>query len=282
MRELLFALLAVLLGAAYLSADEKGDLERMAAQHQHDKPVASPATTPEPAQPVSGEEVTYGEVAGHPVKGYLAKPKSAHGPLPAVILVHEWWGLNDNIRAMARRLAGEGYTALAVDLYGGAVAKTPDEATKLMQASMQHKDALAENLRHAQAYLKRNGAPKIGVVGWCFGGGWSLQTALLVPDGIDAAVVYYGRPEPDKAEIAKLKAPVLGLYGADDQGIPVASVRAFEATAKELGKNVEIHVYDGAGHAFANPSGTAYRPEAAKDAWSRTTAFFKQHLQGGA
>ena len=282
MRELLIVLLAVLLGAAYLGADEKSDLERMAAQHQHDKPVASPATMPEPAQPVTGEEVTYGEVAGHPVKGYLAKPKSVRGQLPAVILVHEWWGLNDNIRAMARRLAGEGYTALAVDLYGGAVAKTPDEATKLMQASMQHKDALAENLRRAQAYLKRNGAPKIGVVGWCFGGGWSLQTALLVPDGIDAAVVYYGRPEPDKAEIAKLKAPVLGLYGADDQGIPVASVRAFETTAKELGKKVEIHVYDGAGHAFANPSGTAYRPEAAKEAWARTTAFFKQHLQGAA
>jgi carboxymethylenebutenolidase len=280
MKELLFATLAVLLGAGFLSADEKSDMERMAAQHQHDKPVASPATLPAPAQPVTGEEVTYGEAGGKALHGYLAKPKSAKGPLPAILVIHEWWGLNDNIRAVSRRLAGEGYAVLAVDLYGGKSAATPDEATKLMNAAMQDKAAASDNLKAAQAYLKKGGAAKVGVLGYCFGGGWSLQTALLIPDGIDAAVVYYGRPEPDRDQIAKLKAPLLGLYGADDQGIPVAGVRAFEKTAKELGKTVDIHVYDGAGHAFANPSGTAYREGPAKDAWGRTTAFFKQNLQG--
>ena len=125
------ALLLALLVPAAAHADEKADLARMAQEHQHDKPVASPAAMEAPAQPVDGAEVTYGEVGGKPLRGYAARPKSAKGPLPGVIVIHEWWGLNDNIRAMTRRLAGEGYEALAVDLYGGSHADDPrrgDEA----------------------------------------------------------------------------------------------------------------------------------------------------------
>jgi carboxymethylenebutenolidase len=274
--------LLLLLLPAMARADERSDMERMAQEHQHDKPVATQAAMAEPAQPVSAEEVTYGEVGGKPVRGYLAKPRSAQGALPGLIVIQEWWGLNDNMRAMTRRLAGEGYQALAVDLYGGQKADNPDMAMKLMNAVLQNPRAAEENLRHAVSYLERNGATKIGVIGWCFGGGWSLATTLLVPEKINATVIYYGHLETDPAKLATIKSPILGFFGAEDKSIPVASVKEFEAALKKLGKPVEVKIYDGAGHAFANPSGAGYRPEAAKDAWQRTTAFLAANLKGRA
>ena len=273
--------LLLLLPPAMARADERSTMDRMAQEHEHDKPAATQAALQEPAQPVSAEEVTYGEAGGKPLRGYLARPKSAPGALPGLIVIHEWWGLNDNIRAMTRRLAGEGYRALAVDLYGGEKADNPDAAMKLVNATMQNRAAAEDNLRRAVAYLERNGTPKIGVIGWCFGGGFSLSTALLVPEKINATVIYYGHLETDPAKLATIKSPILGLFGADDKSIPVASVQEFENALKKLGKPVEIKIYDGAGHAFANPSGGNYRPEAAKDAWQRTTSFFARHLQRG-
>jgi carboxymethylenebutenolidase len=277
--KLLPMLLALLLVPAMARADEKSDMQRMAQEHQHDKPVASPAAMQEPAQPVDAEEVTYGDVGGKPLHGYVARPKSAKGPLPGLIVIHEWWGLNDNIRAMTRRLAGEGYQVLAVDLYGGAHAETPDQATKLMNAAMQNPVAAQENLRRAAAWLQGKGAPRLGVIGWCFGGGWSLNTTLLMPDKIAATVIYYGHLETDPAKLATIKHPVLGAFGAEDKSIPPDSVRAFESALKKQGTPVDIKIYDGAGHAFANPSGGNYRPDAAKDAWRRTTAFLAQNLK---
>jgi carboxymethylenebutenolidase len=258
------------------------EADQMAAQHQHDRPAATPAATAAPAQPVTAGEVDLGEVLGHPARGYLARPQTppAGAHLPGLIVIHEWWGLNDNIKAATRRLAGEGYAALAVDLYGGKVADNPDGAKQLMGGVVANRAAAFAMLRAADDFLKRQGAPKIGVIGWCFGGGWSLQTALEIPEGIDAAVVYYGQPEKDRARLERLRAPLLGLYGADDQSIPPAAAHEMEATLKQLGKSVEVHIYDGAGHAFANPSGTNYRPAAAEDAWQRTVAFLKQHLKG--
>jgi carboxymethylenebutenolidase len=258
------------------------EVDQMAAEHQHDRPAATPTATAAPAQPVTAEEAAFGEIQGKPARGYLARPQTppAGAHLPGLIVIHEWWGLNDNIKAATRRLAGEGYAALAVDLYDGKVADTPDGAKQLMGGVMGNRDAAFAVLRAAHDFLKRQGAPKIGVIGWCFGGGWSLQTALEIPQGIDAAVVYYGQPEKDRARLERLRAPLLGLYGAEDKSIPPAAAHEMEATLKQLGKSVELHVYDGAGHAFANPSGTNYRPAAADDAWQRTVAFFKQHLKG--
>jgi carboxymethylenebutenolidase len=167
MRELIFpALLLMTFAPAIARADEKADMRRMAQEHQHDKPTPSPAAMQEPAQPVTGAEVTYGKAGGKPLHGYVARPKSAQGALPSVIVIHEWWGLNDNIRAMTRRLAGEGYQALAVDLYGGAVASTPDEAMKIMNASLQNTAAGEENIRRAAAFLESKDAGKLGVIGW--------------------------------------------------------------------------------------------------------------------
>lgn len=278
---LLPALATFLLLPALARADEKADMARMAQEHKHDKPVATPATKEEPARPVDAEEVTYAQIGGKAIRGYYAKPKGAQGKLPGVIVIQEWWGLNDNIRAMTRRLAGEGYQALAVDLYGGAVATTPDEAMKLMNASLQNTAAGEENIRRAAAFLESKGAGKLGVIGWCFGGGWSLATAMLMPDKIDATVMYYGRIETDPKKLATIKSPILGIFGAEDSSIPVANVRQFEEALKKLGKPAEIKIYEGAGHAFANSSGGNYRPEAAKDAWQRTTAFFAKNLKGG-
>jgi len=250
----------------------------MAHQHQGDAPVATEAALAEPAAEVETQTVAYATVNGQQVQGYLARPTGVEGPLPGVIVIHEWWGLNDNIRSMAEQLAGQGYRALAVDLYRGASASTPDEAQNLMRASMEKSGELTENLKQAYAYLS-DGGQKVGTIGWCFGGGWSLQTALALPADIDATVIYYGRLVADKAELEKLPMPILGIFGAEDEGIPVESVRAFESALKELGKNASIHVYEGADHAFANPSGQNYQAEPAADAWQKTLAFFEEHLK---
>lgn len=278
MKNILLAILALLLLPALAHAGEEDDMKRMAQEHQHDKPTPTPAATAEPARPVTAQKVTYGEVGGKAVRGYLARPKDAKGPLPGLIVIHEWWGLNDNVRAMTRRLAGEGYQALAVDLFGGSVADNPDAAMKQVNAVMLNRGPAGDNLKAAYAFLEGQGAKKVGAIGWCFGGGWALGTAMLLPDKIDATVIYYGRVETDKEQLAPVKSPILGLFGGKDKGIPVEGVRAFEKALKELGKPAEIHIYENADHAFANASGGNYDPEAAKDAWSRTTAFLKKNL----
>jgi carboxymethylenebutenolidase len=182
---------------------------------------------------------------------------------------------------MARRLASEGYVTLAVDLYGGRSAATPDEARALMQESLTQGEALMSSMDQALTHLRVvQGAPRVGVVGWCFGGGWSLETALAHPRAVDAAVMYYGRVITDEGRLAALEAPLLGHFGATDSSIPVADVRTMESALDRLGKDVEVNIYEGAGHAFANPSGQAYVEMAAEMAWGRTLAFFERHLRG--
>ena len=191
----------------------------MEREHAGDEPIASGAAG-EPALAVVGESVVYATVDGRGVTGYLAQPAGVEDPLPGIIVIQEWWGLNDNIRAMAEKLAGEGYRALAVDLYQGEVAETRERASALMRESMNRTDALKDNLRQARSFLVEQGATKVGSIGWCFGGGWSLQTALLLGDDLDAAVIYYGRVVTDSGELAALEAPILGIFGGLDRGIP--------------------------------------------------------------
>lgn len=255
--------------------------EAMAREHQTDAPVPGAASLEgSPATDVTTETVTYATVDGQEIQGYLARPAGAEGPPPAVIVIQEWWGLNDNIRKMAELLAGEGYTALAVDLYNGRVAEDPERARELMQAAMQNEGAARENLKQAYAFLEEEqNAPRVGTIGWCFGGGWSLNTALMLPDRIDATVIYYGRLVTDPEQLEPLQMPILGIFGAEDQGIPVAMVKEFQGALESLDKDVSIHIYEGADHAFANPSGTNYEKEAAADAWKKTLAFFAEHLK---
>ncbi len=264
------------------AASEQDYVARMAQEHQNDKPDASPAAQALVAAPVKSEMVTYATVKGKEIRGYLAYPAQAEGGLPAVLLFHEWWGLNDNIKSMAKQLAAQGYVALAADLYGGQMAAEPEAARGLMSAALADRDGLSQNLRQANAFLKEQiKATRVGTIGWCFGGAISLRTALLLPDQIDAAVIYYGHVGSDPAELKALAAPLLGLFGGADGGIPVDSVRAFEQTLRSLGKSVEIHIYEGADHAFANPSGGHYKADAAQDAWARSLVFLATYLKGG-
>ena len=262
--------------------EDAGYAERMAQEHAKDSPTPSPAAQAGAAAPIKSQTVRYATVNGREVNGYLAYPAAAEGGLPAVLVFHEWWGLNDNIKSMADQLAGQGYVALAADLYGGQVAAQPEAARSLMEQALKDRDAMGQNLRQAHAFLKEQiKATRIGTIGWCFGGSMSLQAALVVPEGIDATVIYYGHVNETADELKPLKAPVLGLFGGADGGIPVEMVRQFEANLKGLGKPVEIHVYDGANHAFANPSGGNYKADAAADAWQKSLAFLAQHLKGG-
>ncbi len=282
---ILLALLVLACGGGDAGSGTAGDadgdqdhVEKMAREHEGDQPVPSPATEESTEGVAFEREVVYATVDGEQSKGFLVLPEGGATGAPAMIVIHEWWGLNENIQTMARKLAAEGYVALAVDLYGGEVATDSEGARGLMMQSMARRGALEENLRQAYAFLEAQGTSRVGSIGWCFGGGWSLNTALLLPEQLAAAVIYYGRVKTEPAELETLTAPVLGIFGAEDQGIPVDSVRAFEKALNELGKEAEIHVYEGADHAFANPSGLRYQAEAAEDAWAKTLSFLAARL----
>ncbi|NVB81311.1 MAG: dienelactone hydrolase family protein [Kofleriaceae bacterium] len=204
-------------------------------------------------------------------KAYLSLPAGT-GPFPAIVVIHEWWGLNDHVEHWADRLASAGWAALAVDLYGGKVATTRDDALAALKA-------VDDNQAHATIsaaidFLAKD--PRIqaktrAVIGWCFGGGWSLQTALAHPE-LQGAIIYYGQLETDPAKLAAIKANVLGIFGNKDKGIPPETVDKFEAALKQAGVKAEIHRYD-AEHAFANPSNPIYDETSAADAWSHVLAF---------
>ena len=228
---------------------------------------------------VLSERLPYAEVDDELVYGHFAFPADMVEPLPAIIMIHEGMGLNDNIRAMAEKLAGEGYIVLAVDLFGGETATTTGVARVRMQKVIENPEPAAENIRQAYDFLTSvAGAPRVGSLGWSFGGGWSLNTAMLFPEELDATVIFYGQVTDDDDRLRVISSPILGLFGAEDKGISVASVRQFEAALERLRKNYEIHIYPGAGHAFADPSGNAYNAEAADDAWGKMLEFLGLHL----
>lgn len=212
------------------------------------------------------------------ISGFLALPDTP-GPHPAVIVIHEWWGLNDWVKQQTEKLAEQGYVALAVDLYRGKVAADPDEAHELMRGLPQ--DRAIRDLQSGFVYLamRKDVLPnRIGSVGWCMGGGLSLQLAIHTPR-LAACVVNYGSLPTDPNDIQQIIAPVLGNFGAEDRGITPADVAAFEKTMKGLNRRIDVKIYDGAGHGFENPNNAAgYRAEAAADAWARTLAFFKKAL----
>jgi carboxymethylenebutenolidase len=212
--------------------------------------------------------------------GLLVTP-AGKGPFPAVIVIQEWWGLDNWVKDQARALAREGYVALAVDLYRGKVTSNPDEAHQLMNGLAP--DRALRDLKAAFTYLQGRVDVKkdrIGSIGWCMGGRYSLALATEEPR-LAAAVAYYGAPPTDPAAIARIKAPVLGNFGGEDKGPSPEQVGAFEAAMKAAGKAVDVKIYEGAPHAFANVNNPwkGYRDAAARDAWARTTAFFAKHLK---
>ena len=227
----------------------------------------------------AGEETITFKSGAESVSAFLAKPDGS-GPFPAVIVLHEWWGLDGWIKDQARALAKEGYAALAVDLYRGKVTAKQEEAHQLMMGTPM--DRQMRDMKAAFAYLvarKDVVKSRIASLGFCMGGRNSFTMAVEEPT-LAAAVVYYGAPPTEPGSIAKIKAPVLGNFGADDEGPTPAQAREFEAAAKKVGKTVDVKIYAGAPHAFANPNNpwNGYRKDAANDAWTRTTSFLRLYL----
>lgn len=269
-------------GTPDAGSTDQQHVEAMAREHADDINETSPAADLAPQRAVVSETLPYAEVDEQLVRGYFVFPADMVDPLPAIIVIHEWWGLNDGVRAMADRLAGEGYIVLAVDLFGGKIAETPADARELMVSVVENRAFAESNIRQAYDWLQSTaGAPRIGSLGWCFGGGWSLNTALLFPNDLDAAVMYYGQVIEDEAVLEPLNVPLLGLFAAGDRGIPVASVNTFAATLEKLGKNYEIEIYPDVGHAFANPTGNNYNAKAAEAAWIKALSFLQLHLDVG-
>jgi carboxymethylenebutenolidase len=225
-----------------------------------------------------GKSVSY-KSGDETVQGILYTP-AGKGPFPAIIVIHEWWGLNDWVKEQALKLADQGYETLAIDLYRGKVAATPDMAHELMRGVPD--DRANRDLKGAFDYLasqptiRKN---RIGAIGWCMGGGYSLDVALDEP-ALAADVINYGHLVTDADAIKKINAPVLGLFGGQDQGITPDDVHKFEAAMKAQGKKIDTKIYDDAGHAFENPNNkTGYRPADAADAWQRTVSFLSDNLK---
>jgi carboxymethylenebutenolidase len=229
----------------------------------------------------AGEPISF-QSNGETVHGLLYKPAGA-GPFPAIVIIHEWWGLNDWIKQQAADFAQQGYVTLAVDLYRGQVAPYTDMemAHELMRALQQ--DRGVAYLTSAVAYLKTRkdvNVHRIGAAGWCMGGSFAMQFAIAEPS-LRAVAINYGAPETDVAQLKKIHAQILGNYGALDRGITPADVHAFAQQMKALGHPVDVKEYPDAGHAFENPNNkTGYRPADAKDTEQRMTAFFAKNLKG--
>jgi len=213
------------------------------------------------------------------VSGVLYTPPGK-GPFPALIVIHEWWGLNDWVKDEASKLADQGYAALAVDLYRGKVAKTADEAHEIMRGVPE--DRAKRDLHAAFEYLASQPNLKkdrIGAIGWCMGGGYSLDVALQEPT-LAADVINYGHLATDPDALKKINAPILGLFGAQDRGITPDDVHKFAGALDRMGKKIDVKIYDDAGHAFENPNNKdGYRAADAADAWQRTVEFLSANLK---
>jgi carboxymethylenebutenolidase len=227
---------------------------------------------------ISTSEVTY-KSGDEMIKGFLSIPKG-NGPFPALIVIHEWWGLNGWIKENAKMFAEKGYVSLAVDLYRGKITTNPDEAHEIMRGLPE--DRAVRDLKSAVAYLQSRSdvkKDKIGSIGWCMGGGYSLQTALNVPQ-LSACVINYGRLVTEQESIDKINCPILGIFGEQDRGIPPNSVKTFEEVCKKSGKQITTYIYPNVGHAFMNPNNKGgYNKETTEKAWNEIFTFFEKKLK---
>jgi carboxymethylenebutenolidase len=236
--------------------------------------LADPALAQAAAAKVTPVSIT--TVMGKPAKGVIAKP--AQLPAPAVVLIHEWWGLNDQIKAVAADLADKGYIAIAIDLFGKDEPATTADEAKAQMAGLNTEDAT--DAVSSWVYYARDlqdATDKVGTVGWCFGGAWSLNASIAAP--VDATVIYYGNVTRTVSQLENLKGPVLGHFGTLDQSINKEMVEGFEENMATAGKadSLTVYWYD-ADHAFANPTGSRYDAADAATAWQRTLDFYSANL----
>jgi carboxymethylenebutenolidase len=216
------------------------------------------------------------------VNGYLAEPAQG-AKAPGMVVIQEWWGLNDQIKGVADRLAKSGYRALVPDLYRGKVALEANEAEHMMK-NLNFGDAAGQDVRGAVQHLKSTGSAKVGVTGFCMGGALTLLAAVNVPEA-DAAVAWYGFPPLEYIDPKKIKAPLMGHYATDDAAFPIAKVDELEKKLRDANVKFEFHRYK-AKHAFANETANPkkvpiveYNPQAAELAWKRTMEFLDKHLR---
>jgi len=231
-----------------------------------------------------GRNVSFNRPDGQALQGYLAEPKSPAGA-PGLVVIQEWWGLNDQIRGVADRFAEAGYRALVPDLYRGKSTVEKEEAHHLM-SNLNFGDAAGQDVRGAVQFLKAGGGTKCGVTGFCMGGALTTLSAVHVPE-MDAGVIWYGYPPIEYVDAAKVKAPLQGHWAQRDEFFPVAGVDALEAKLRAAGASIEFHRYD-AMHAFFNETQVGagklmpvleFEPAAAALAWSRTLDFLGRHLR---
>ncbi|MDH4253691.1 MAG: dienelactone hydrolase family protein [Gammaproteobacteria bacterium] len=253
--------------AAQGSAVEKAD-DTSASEHSPGDVVGRNVTT---------DSLAYGEVGEQLVYGHFAFPEDMVDPLPAILVIHDRWGLNREIVEFGSRLASEGYIVLAIDLFGGSTASEPSAARDLELRVVEEPDLALANVRQAYRFVSDvAGAPSVGVLGFGFGGGWALNAAIAQPYDFAAIVSYYGQVNSDQDLLAPVAGPILGLFAEDDRAVPVDSVRAFERELEALDKDFEIVVYDDARRGFADTlMDDAYDQDIAARAWQQTLEFLR-------
>lgn len=252
---------------------------------------AAPAASPRAAPPgetvaqdgteraVVAETLAYAEVDKKLVKGHFAFPEDMVEPLPAVIMIHEWWGLTPSARALADRLASEGFIVLAVDLFDGATAENAPDARKLMLGVVEKPENAEQNIARAFEWLlETTEAPSIATVGFGFGGGWSLHAAGVLPDKLSATVIYYGQVSDNEDSLAAINAPLLGFFGTSDTAVPEQTVNDFEAVLEKLEKNYVIEMYAGVKGGFADPESRNFNDKLASTTWAQMLDFLREHL----
>lgn len=260
--------LVIIIGGIFLFRDNSSTQPTVSKTPQS---TNAAMLTDEGEYEITSEEINYFE----DTYGFYAHP-TQEGIFPGIVMIHEWWGLNDQIKSMAEQLARQGYNVFAVDLYYGQVAQDASQARQLTSSLDQNQ--ANENMMAAIDYLESHGAIQIGSLGWCFGGGQSMQLALS-GEPLDATVIYYGQLVTDPDSLTQIKWPVLGIFGEEDQSIPVATVDQFKNALQTENIENEIYVYPGVGHAFANPTGQSYAAEETQDAWEKTLNFLDKHLK---
>ena len=281
---------AVMLCALLAASCAEGDRQAPANQMQAPEPRTMPSSgearsTPAQAtmRNVTVDTLAYGEVGDQLVYGHFAFPEDMVDPLPAVILIHDWWGLNDEIKSYGTRLAAEGFIVLAIDLFNGSTATAPAGARDLELAVVEDPDFALANIRQAYRFVKDvAGAPSVAVLGFGFGGGWALTTAIAQPADFAAIVTYYGQVNSDQDALAPISGPILGLFAETDRAVPADSVRAFERALEALDKDFDVVVYDDARRGFADAlMADAYDANVAARAWEHTLEFLRTSLAGG-
>ncbi len=243
----------------------------------HDLPDVDTTVTQNSDVALGGDLLVQTSIVNYDgTSGFIAHP-SESGNYPGVIMIHEWWGLNDNIKDMATELASHGFVVLAVDLFGGEVAYDANKAMELV-GSFEKNIAIA-NMNLGTDFLTKNyNVEKIGSIGWCFGGGQSLNLALN-NENMDATVIYYGQLTSEQDQLSSIDWPILGIFAELDQGISPDIVKEFESALNNLEIPNEIIIYPGVDHAFANPTGARFAPIESADAWDKTLNFLESNLK---